>query len=76
MRTSEFSANEELAWAALPRGSERATLGSATLDAWLIGGGARYTVLGADGRYIAGGHGVTLDHAKQRAVAALAEAQA
>jgi hypothetical protein len=42
-------------------------MGAMTLDAWRIGGGARYSVMGADGAYIAGGDAADLETAKAAA---------
>ncbi len=42
-------------WTIMPKGSERAEHRGATLDAWRVGEGARWTVLGPDGVYAAGG---------------------
>lgn len=51
-------------WIKLPR-SERITIGKLICDVWPVGGGARYTVTGADGRYIKGGQCADLTWARQ-----------
>jgi hypothetical protein len=59
-----------ITWQKLTR-SERAIVGDVQLDAWRIGGGARYSVLDAHGAYLDGGQCESLDAAKAAAEAAL-----
>ena len=51
-------------WKSLKR-SERAHIGQFDCDVWPVGDGARYSVLGPDGRYVKGGKCASVDWAKQ-----------
>lgn len=51
-------------WNKLPR-SERAAVGPYDCDVWPVGDGARYSVLGPDGRYVASGKCASVEWAKQ-----------